>query len=189
MRSFLKRFFGDLKFYKTVASIAVPIILQQLLIASVALIDNIMVGQLGEPSINGVTIVNQLNFILMIVTFGVMGGAGIFTAQYFGAKQLDALRMSFRYKINAALVVSIIGVLLLGIFGSNLIGLFTRESVTLSLGLTYSNIIIYGIPPFILSLAISGTFRETGVAKPLLFISLFALILNSAINYVSIFGY
>ncbi len=189
MRSFLKRFFGDLKFYKTVASIAVPIIIQQLLIASVALVDNIMVGQLGESSINGVTIVNQLNFILMIVTFGVMGGAGIFTAQYFGAKQLDALRMSFRYKINAALVVSIIGVFLLSIFGSTLIGLFTRESVTLSLGLTYSNIIIYGIPPFILSLAISGTFRETGVAKPLLFISLFALILNAAINYVLIFGY
>jgi putative MATE family efflux protein len=185
----MKRFFGDIAFYKKVAAIAIPIILQQLLIASVALVDNVMVGQLGEPSINGVTIVNQLNFVIMIVTFGVMGGAGIFTAQYFGAKQTEQLKMSFRYKINAALVVSTIGVFLFIVFGETMIGWFTREDLTQSLGLTYLNIVTIGLFPFIMSLAISSTFRETGIAKPLLFISLFALILNAAINYVLIFGY
>ena len=185
----MTRFFGDKAFYKKVAGIAIPIILQQLLIASVALVDNIMVGQLGEPSINGVTIVNQLNFVIMIVTFGVMGGAGIFTAQYFGAKQTEQLRMSFRYKINAALLVTTIGVLLFVILGETMIGWFTREDITQSLGLTYLNIVTIGLFPFIMSLAISSTFRETGIAKPLLFISLFALILNAGINYVLIFGY
>jgi len=185
----MRRFFGDLKFYKHVAAIAVPIILQQLLIASVALIDNLMVGQLGESAINGVTIVNQLNFVVMIVTFGVMGGAGIFTAQYFGAKNFDKLQMSFRYKILAAGFVATLGVLLFIVFGETMIGWFTASSQTQSLGLSYLNIVTIGLFPFIISIAVSSTFRETGIAKPLLWISLFALILNAAINYVLIFGY
>lgn len=183
------KFFGNKAFYKRVATITIPIILQQLLIASVQLIDNVMVGQLGESAINSVTIVNQLNFVVMIVTFGVMGGAGIFTAQYFGAKKFEELKMSFRYKINAAILVSLIAVVLFIVFGKTMIMWFTSKTSTIEGGLSYLNIMMIGVLPFILSLAITSTFRETGTTKPLLVISLFALILNALINAVLIFGY
>ena len=183
------KYFGDKAFYKKVAIITIPIILQQLLIASVQLIDNVMVGQLGESSINAVTIVNQLNFVVMIVTFGVMGGAGIFTAQYYGAKKQEELKMSFRYKINAALLVSSVAFILFVLFGETMIRWFSSNDVTVEGGLTYLSVMMFGVFPFILSMAISSTFRETGTTTPLLFISLFALILNAFINVILIFGY
>lgn len=183
------KYFGDRNFYKKVAIIALPIILQQLLIASVQLIDNVMVGQLGESSINAVTIVNQLNFVVMIVTFGVMGGAGIFTAQYYGAKKEEALKMSFRYKIVAALIVSTVAFLLFLLFGEAMIGWFAENPMTIESGLDYLSIMMFGVFPFILSLAITTTFRETGTTTPLLWISLFALLLNAGINVILIFGY
>lgn len=181
--------FGNKAFYKRVAVIALPIIFQQLLIASVQLVDNLMVGQLGESSINAVTVVNQLNFVVMIVTFGLMGGAGIFTAQYFGAKKHEELKMSFRYKVVAAIFLSLTAFILFSLFGQIMIGWFTTSSSTLLLGMDYLTIMKYGVLPFIVSMAISSTFRETGTTRPLLYISLFALILNAAINVVLIFGY
>ena len=185
----MKTLFGTKEFYKKVAIIAIPIVLQQLIIASVNLVDNLMVGQLGEPSINAVTIVNQLNFVVMIVTFGVMGGAGIFTAQFFGAKKEEELKMSYRYKMAAAVLFSSTAFLLFILFGQTMIGWFASKSETIALGMDYLRIVQFGVFPFIISLAITTTFRETGTTKPLLYISLFALILNAAINYVLIFGY
>ena len=185
----IKTLFGTKEFYKKVAIIAIPIVLQQLIIASVNLVDNLMVGQLGEPSINAVTIVNQLNFVVMIVTFGVMGGAGIFTAQFFGAKKQEELKMSYRYKMAAAVLFSSTAFLLFILFGQTMIGWFASKSETIALGMDYLRIVQFGVFPFIISLAITTTFRETGTTKPLLYISLFALILNAAINYVLIFGY
>ena len=185
----MKTLFGTKEFYKKVGIIAIPIVLQQFIIASVNLVDNLMVGQLGEPSINAVTIVNQLNFVVMIVTFGVMGGAGIFTAQFFGAKKQDELKMSYRYKMAAAVLFSSTAFLLFILFGQTMIGWFASKSETISLGMDYLNIVQFGVFPFIISLAITTTFRETGTTKPLLYISLFALIMNAAINYVLIFGY
>lgn len=185
----IKTLFGTKEFYKKVAIIAIPIVLQQLIIASVNLVDNLMVGQLGEPSINAVTIVNQLNFVVMIVTFGVMGGAGIFTAQFFGAKKEEELKMSYRYKMAAAVLFSSTAFLLFILFGQTMIGWFASKSETIALGMDYLRIVQFGVFPFIISLAITTTFRETGTTKPLLYISLFALILNAAINYVLIFGY
>ena len=185
----MKTLFGTKEFYKKVAIIAIPIVLQQLIIASVNLVDNLMVGQLGEPSINAVTIVNQLNFVVMIVTFGVMGGAGIFTAQFFGAKKQEELKMSYRYKMAAAVLFSSTAFLLFILFGQTMIGWFASKSETIALGMDYLRIVQFGVFPFIISLAITTTFRETGTTKPLLYISLFALILNAAINYVLIFGY
>jgi putative MATE family efflux protein len=185
----MKTLFGTKEFYKKVGIIAIPIVLQQFIIASVNLVDNLMVGQLGEPSINAVTIVNQLNFVVMIVTFGVMGGAGIFTAQFFGAKKQDELKMSYRYKMAAAVLFSYTAFLLFILFGQTMIGWFASKSETISLGMDYLNIVQFGVFPFIISLAITTTFRETGTTKPLLYISLFALIMNAAINYVLIFGY
>ena len=185
----IKTLFGTKEFYKKVAIIAIPIVLQQLIIASVNLVDNLMVGQLGEPSINAVTIVNQLNFVVMIVTFGVMGGAGIFTAQFFGAKKEEELKMSYRYKMAAAVLFSSTAFLLFILFGQTMIGWFASKSETIALGMDYLRIVQFSVFPFIISLAITTTFRETGTTKPLLYISLFALILNAAINYVLIFGY
>ena len=45
-----------------------------------------MVGQLGDNAMASVGVINQLNFIIILVTFGAMGGAGVLTAQFFGSR-------------------------------------------------------------------------------------------------------
>ncbi|HPG43258.1 MAG TPA: MATE family efflux transporter, partial [Acholeplasmataceae bacterium] len=92
----MHQYIGDRAFYKTLFTVAVPLILQQLITTSVQLVDNVMVGKLGEEAIGAVSVVNQLYFVVILITFGALGGAGIFTAQYFGSKDYDKLKQTFR---------------------------------------------------------------------------------------------
>ena len=77
---------GDKAFYKSLLAIAVPIMLQNGLTNLVSLLDNVMVGAVGTEQMSGVSIVNQLLFVFNLCVFGGLGGAGIYTAQFYGKK-------------------------------------------------------------------------------------------------------
>ena len=96
--SFKDKYFGDKNFYKMTLTIAIPIIIQNLLTNLVSMADNIMVGQLGTNQMSGVAIINQLFFVFNLLVFGGMSGAGLFSAQYFGQKNHNDVRDVFRMK-------------------------------------------------------------------------------------------
>lgn len=184
-----KLFVGDRLFYKTLLTLTVPLVLQQLITTSVQLIDNIMVGRLGESAISSVAVINQLQFVIILVFFGLMAGSGIFTSQYFGAKDFDKLAQTFRFKIIAGVLVAGVAVLILTVFGRSLVLAFTDTEETIGSALEYLAIVKWGIFPLVLSIAISSTFRETGITRPLLYISTIAVLINTALNYALIFGH
>jgi len=179
---------GDRAFYKQLIAVAAPLVLQQLITTSVQLVDNIMVGTLSKQALGSVSIVNQLYFVVILITFGAMGGAGVFSAQYFGSKDFDRLKQTFRFKLLVGFMVAILSFVLFSFFGENLIRLFTDDPTTIQGGLNYLNIAKWSAFPWILSVAISNTFRETGITKPLLKISIVAILTNTALNFILIFG-
>ena len=180
--------FKDKVFFRRVLLVASPIILQQLLTSSVQLVDNLMVSSLGELAIGGVSVINQLYFIVIVVTFGAMAGAGIYTAQFFGNKKLLQLKETFRFKLSIAIVLSAIATIAFSFFGESLIRIFTKNPTTIQWGLEYLNIAKWVMLPMTLSAAVSTSFREIGITKPLLYISLIAILLNVVFNYLLIFG-
>jgi putative MATE family efflux protein len=184
----MHQYIGDRAFYKTLFTVAAPLILQQLITTSVQLVDNVMVGKLGEEAIGAVSVVNQLYFVVILITFGALGGAGIFTAQYFGSKDYDKLKQTFRFKILIGFMIAVLSFIIFSFFGKNLIMIFTDNPNTISLAMTYLTYAKWSAFPWILSVAIANTFRETGITKPLLIISLVAIFTNTFLNYILIFG-
>ena len=91
--SFRKKFIGDRKFYMMVLAVAVPIMIQNGITNFVSLLDNIMIGRIGTEQMSGASIVNQLIFVYNLCIFGGVSGAGIFTAQYFGQKDHEGVRL------------------------------------------------------------------------------------------------
>lgn len=55
--------------YKKTLIVAIPVMVQNLITNFVAMIDNIMVGQIGTEQMSGVAIVNQLLFVFNITIF------------------------------------------------------------------------------------------------------------------------
>ena len=94
---FWRKFIGDKAFYKMVLAIAIPIMIQNGITNFVSLLDNIMIGRIGTEQMSGAAIVNQLIFVYNLCMFGGLAGAGIFTAQYFGQKDHEGARQTFRY--------------------------------------------------------------------------------------------
>lgn len=184
----MRSFIGDRHFYKRLFAISLPIVLQQLLTSSLQLIDNLMVGDLGELAIGSVSVVNQLYFVIILITFGALGGAGIYTAQYFGSKEEEKLKQTFRFKLIVALLLVILSIVVFSVLGEYLIGFFTENQVTIAGGMDYLNIVKWSMLPWAFSIAISTTFREIGTTKPLLWITLGAIITNTVLNYLLIFG-
>ena len=62
-RTFAARYIGDKIFYRLVFTLALPLILQNVVSTFVNLLDNVMVGQTGTEPMSGVSIVNQLIFV------------------------------------------------------------------------------------------------------------------------------
>ena len=184
----MKQYIADKHFYKTIIALAGPLVLQQLLTSAVQLVDNFMVGRLGEQAMGSVAIVNQLYFIYILVVFGLLGGAGVFAAQYFGAKNYEKLKEAFRFKLITASMVAIFFTIILSIYSRQIFSLFSNDEVIIDGAISYLNIVRFGFLPWAISTAIGSTFRETGITKPLFIISLITILTNTLLNYLLIFG-
>lgn len=192
----LKRtFIGDRDFYKMVLAIVVPIIIQNGISNFVGMLDNIMVGQIGTEQMSGVAIVNQLLFVYMLCIFGGIAGAGIFTAQYFGQKDNEGIRHTFRYKIWIALILNLIALVVFLIFGEALIKMYLSGSsdggnmeLALGYGRQYLLILLLELPPFTMVQIYASTLRECGETKVPMKAGLVAVAVNLVLNYLLIYG-
>ena len=105
-----QKYIGDRAFYRRCFGVAVPIIVQNGITNFVSMLDNIMVGQVGTLPMSGVSIVNGLIFVFNLCVFGASSGAGIFTAQFFGSRDQEGIRHTFRFKILSCLLISALGI-------------------------------------------------------------------------------
>lgn len=175
--------------------IAIPIMVQSGITNFVGLLDNIMVGRVGTLEMSGVSIVNQLFLVFNLCIFGVMSGAGIFTAQYHGKEDKNGVKASFQYKLLSSVVVSFVGIAIFLLFGDFLISLYLKgegseEDLLLVADYAkhYLNIMLVGAFPFALSNAYAGTLKETTDRIVPMVATVSAVFVNLVFNYLLIFG-
>ncbi|MBR5459448.1 MAG: MATE family efflux transporter [Clostridia bacterium] len=188
-------FIGDRKFYKTALAIAIPLAIQEIITNIVSLLDNVMVGRLGTLEMSAVAIINQLFFIVNLSIFGALSAAGLFAAQYVGAKNENGIRHCFRIKVIMGLLILLLTFLVLGLFPSQLINLYIADdtlpadaAATIGYGLKYVYIMLIGYIPFTVSRIYGMSLRETGEARMPMISSLIAIATNLLLNYILIFG-
>ena len=191
----IKDFIGTKSFYKMTLSIAVPMMVQNLISNFVSLLDNVMVGSLGTEEMSGVSIVNQLFFVFTLALFGAVSGAGIFTSQFHGKNDHDGIRYTIRFKTITVILLTVIAILIFIFAGDFLIGLYLHDSdstenleLTADIARKYLNIIILGLFPFAISNIFSSTLRETGQTVIPMVTGFVAVFTNCALNYILIFG-
>ena len=193
----LKRYVGDRAFYSRIFAVALPIIIQNAITNFVALLDNIMVGQLATAQISGVTIVNNnLMFIFNICMFGAAAGAGIFTTQFRGSGDDEGIRYTFRFKILLCGILSLIAGFAFYFWSDPLIALYLKgdgdaqlAAETLTAGREYMYVMLWGMLPFAITNAYAGTLRECGKPTMPMVAGIIATFVNLVGNYILIFGH
>ena len=194
----MKKLIGNKAFYREVLAIVLPIMIQQGITTFVGLLDNIMVGQLNENAISGVAIANQIMFIVLICFIGGLAGPGIFVAQYFGAKDDEALKQAFRAKVILATFVTVVAMVLLLIFKEPMIrvfakndpgsqGAFNEEVITY--GVQYLTIMAFSLPILAIIQLYASTYREIRQTNVPMVAGIIAVFINMVFNYLLIFGH
>ena len=186
---------GDRSFYGKVIAILLPIVIQNTVTNVVSLVDNLMVGSVGNLEMSAVSVVNQLLFIYYLCVFGGLAGAGIFAAQYAGAGDNEGVRGCFRMKLYIALLMTVLALGVFLIAGDQLIAMYIAEgtsaedaAATLQFGKSYLLVMLIGILPFGISQVYGSTLRELGETRVPMVASVSAILINVVFNYILIFG-
>ena len=190
------RLIGDKSFYKMVFKLSIPMMVQNLISSFVNLLDNIMVGQMGTEQMSGVAISNQLMFVYMLALFGALSGVGIFTAQFFGAKNEEGVRQTIRAKFYIGLILLVLFFTAVFLKGDFLISLFLqagdaeeRVAETLTAGHSYLHVMLIGMIPMLFGQIYASTLRESGETMLPMKAGIAAVFTNLILNYVLIFGH
>lgn len=193
----IRRYIGDRNFYKMVAAVALPIVIQNAITNFVNLLDNMMVGQIGTLPMSAVSISNQLLQIINLAIIGSVNAVGIFGAQFYGKRDMDGVRDCMRIKLLVTALFLVVGISLFLGFGNRLVGLYmdpaanTRDDIaaTLAYSHTYLRIMLIGLVPFGLSMAVGSVSREAGRTVLNMFSSIAGVLTNFVLNYILIFGH
>ncbi len=191
----LKRYLGDKQFYRRVMALTIPIMVQNFITNFVNMLDNIMVGRVSTVQMNGVSITNQLIFVFNLCIFGAVSGAGIFGAQYFGKKDTEGVRHTFRFKMIFCVLFCLLGIGVFLLFGESLTALYLQGegnpadvAASHSYALSYLHIMLIGFIPYVVSQCYASTLRETDQAVLPMVAGLIAVGVNLSLNYVLIYG-
>ena len=181
-------FTKDRNFYRSFAVLCLTLMLEQAVILSVNLADNIMLGRYSESALSGVAAVNQIQFVLQQIVFGVSSGMIVLGSQYWGQKRTGEIRMLSSIAMRAALGVAIVLFIAVSLFPEQTLRLFTRDAAIVAEGVAYLKIIRFTYLFFAASSILLGTMRVVESVQIALRVSLLSLVLNCSINYVLIYG-
>ena len=178
----------DRYFYKTFFSLFAVVALQSLIVFSVNLADSIMLGSYSETAMSGVSLANQIQFLLQCLVNGVSNGLVVIASQYWGKQQTEPIR-----KVYAAALWS--GVLISGtlaaavlIAPTAVLGILSNEAAIVEAGAEYIRIMGWTYLIFAVSNLLIALMRSVESVKIGFITSLLALVVNISLNYLLIFG-
>jgi putative MATE family efflux protein len=169
-------------------SLAIPVAFQQLITASLNMIDVLMVGQLGETSVAALGLANQIFFLLILFLFGVTSGMAIFTAQYWGKGDVENIRRVLGLCLAIALGVSAFFTLIATLMPETLMRIYTEDPEVIRIGSDYLRIVGLSYSMMAVSVSYISVLRSIRLVKLTVLVAVLALGLKTLISYLLIFG-
>lgn len=182
------RIFSDKRFNRQLFRLAMPIVIQSLMLASVAAADAFMLGGVDQNSMSAVSLASQIQFIQNMAISAIVAAAAILGAQYWGKGDRDTIGKIFCLCIRICFLLSFVFFIGCVFFPRYLMFLFTNEEALIAIGIRYLRIagwsyLLTGISQCYLTI-LKVTDHTADSAK----ISTAAVLINIVLNAVLIFG-
>lgn len=169
-------------------SIALPVAFQQLITAGLNMIDVLMVGQLGETSVAALGLANQIFFLLILFLFGITSGMSIFTAQFWGRRDIEQIHHVLGICLTIAISVGALFSFAAVFIPERLMGFYTEDPEVIKLGSDYLRIV--GLSYVFMAISISYISVLRSITRVVLaaVVAVVALMVKTVIAYLLIFG-
>lgn len=175
-------------FFKHLLTLAIPMILQNLITFAVGFADNLMVGTLGEVAISGVYIGNQVQTLLQTIIIGVDSSMLILAAQYWGVRNTDSIKKLQVIALRIAVCLALILTVLVFAAPRFILRLFTQDEAVVAESMRYLRYIRWTYVFFACSQIILTGMRSVEKVRVGMYCSFISLGINVILNYIFIFG-
>ena len=185
----IRKYLGDRQFYRETSIIALPIALQSLITIGVNLLDNIMLGKMGETQIAASNLAVQFISFFGICCMGLGMGASVLVSRYWGRQDMDSLKKTVTLMLRFTFIIGMCFTLATIFVPSGIMKLYSGEEAVIEAGLRYLK---WSVPCFLLmgfSTTCTIVLRSTGQTKIPLIGSCFAFFINIFANWVFIYGH
>jgi len=181
-------FTRDKSFYKAFSSMTAVLALQNLITFAVNLADNVMIGGYSQTAMSGVSIVNQVQFLLQMLMLGTGSAIGVLGSQYWGKKELLPIRKTTSIGLLFGVAFAAILTVLVYTFPHQVLGLLTNEQAVIDEGVKYLRIICFSYILFAVSQNLLSALRSVETVKIGFIVNLLTLVVNITLNYCLIEG-
>lgn len=188
MKKGLQWFKWDKAFTQTVLRLAVPIMIQSLMVSLMHIVDNVMIGQLGEYELAGVTQANRISFLLQVTMFGVVSGSSVLTAQFWGKKDVKGIRSFLGLGLITALCVAALYAVPSLVMPEKILAILIQDERAAASGVSYLRVVAIAYFVQAISLVNAAVLKSTEQVKLPMRASILAILVNTCLNYLLIFG-
>lgn len=167
----------------------IPLVIEQGLTILVGMCDGVMVSSVGEAAISGVSLVDMINAVVLILFAALATGGAVVTSQFLGARQMEKAKKSAGQLVLMAGVLGSVSAVLCIVFARGLMKLFfgSIDQAVMDAGLIYLRITALSFPFIALYNAGAAMFRSTGNSKVSMQVSLLMNLINVVGNAFCIF--
>jgi putative MATE family efflux protein len=184
----VREYYNDPEYFPNIRKIAIPIIIQQFTFSALNMLAVVFVGQKGEVSVAAVGLAGQLAFLLNLVHFGIISGAAMFTAQFWGRKDVPNLRRVLGLCLMLAISASLIFFSLAQFLPSQILSIYSKDPEVITLGARYVRVFSWTYLFFAVTFSYALVMRSTGNVRTPTMVSVSALLLSTFLSYSLIFG-
>jgi putative MATE family efflux protein len=180
--------FGDRTYYAELVRIGLPIMVQNLIFSGLLMIDNVMIGGLGDTAISAVGIANKLSFVFILLLFGVNSGACGFSSQFWGKGDLASVRRVLGLSLHICMAAAVPFFLVSQFLPRQVMTFFIHDARVVDLGAAFLR--INGWSFLVQSVSATYTIQSRGVGRtrPPMAAAVLALSVNTVLNYALIYG-
>ena len=181
-------FTKDRAFYKTFLRLCLALMLEQAVILSVNLADNLMLGTYSEAALSGVAAVNQIQFVYQQIVYGIGNALIVLGSQYWGQRRLAEIRDIASIGVRLEILLALALFAVVSVFPRGALRLFTNQPLFIAEGVGYLSIMRWSYLFFALTAVLLSTMRVVESVKIALRVSVVSLLINVSINYLLIAG-
>jgi putative MATE family efflux protein len=190
MHRIIRRLKEDMnpQFLRAFLTLALPIVVQNLVSSSLYIVDNLMIGSLGEKELAAVAQANQLSMIVNIFIFGIASGSAIFGAQFWGKKDLKGIGSVLTLSTLSAILMGAVGSAVALFFPRQFLSLYLHDEAVIDLGVQYLQIVFPSYMILGVTNAVASVNKSTERVRLPMIASVLSLTINTTLNYCLIFG-
>lgn len=175
-------------FNKKLLTLVLPIAFQQLVMALVSTSDALMLGFLNQDSLSAVSLAGQVQFVYSLFLGGISTGLNIFTAQYWGIKDINSIEKIMGIALKTSIIVSMAFFVGATFFPRLLMRIFTSDSTLISMGVEYLQIVGISYVLLAISQIYLCIMKNCRLALKSSVISFVSVVINIFFNAMFIFG-